>query len=203
VVGRPSAASAHKMGKDSKIAWTHHTFSPWWGCSHVSPGCVRCYAEVWAKRTGHDVWGAKGDRRTFPEKHWREPLAWNAAAQRAGERRRVFCASMADVFEDHPALPPERAKLWPLIEATPNLDWLLLTKRIENVAGMAPWGGKLARERVDRNLRGEPGMGRPPRPDPAGTSRHRPVPLLRAPNRPCGPGAVPRTRWPIVDDLRR
>jgi protein gp37 len=128
------------VGEQTSIAWCHHTFNCWWGCSNVSPGCSRCYAHTWAKRTGFDLWGAKGERRTFPEKHWREPLAWNAAAQRAGERRRVFCASMADVFEDHPALPPERAKLWPLIEATPWLDWLLLTKRIENVSGMVPWG---------------------------------------------------------------
>lgn len=127
------------MGEGTTIAWCDHTFNPWWGCANVSPGCVNCYAHTWAKRTGFDLWGAKGERRTFPEKHWREPLAWNAAAQRAGERRRVFCASMADVFEDHPALPPERAKLWPLIEATPWLDWLLLTKRIENVSGMVPW----------------------------------------------------------------
>lgn len=128
------------MGEGTTIAWCDHTFNPWWGCANVSPGCSRCYAHTWSKRTGYDLWGAKGERRTFPEKHWREPLAWNAAAQRAGERRRVFCASMADVFEDHPALPPERAKLWPLIEATPWLDWLLLTKRIENVSGMVPWG---------------------------------------------------------------
>jgi len=130
------------MGEGTSIAWCNHTFNPWWGCSNVSPGCVNCYAHTWAKRTGFDLWGAKGERQTFPEKHWREPLAWNAAAQRAGERRRVFCASMADVFEDHPALPPERARLWSLIEATPNLDWLLLTKRIENVASMVPWGSE-------------------------------------------------------------
>jgi protein gp37 len=128
------------VGEGTTIAWCDHTFNPWWGCTNVSLGCVNCYAHTWSKRTGFDLWGAKGDRRTFSEKHWREPLAWNAAAQRAGERRRVFCASMADVFEDHPALPPERAKLWPLIEATPWLDWLLLTKRIENVSGMVPWG---------------------------------------------------------------
>src|SRR5207253_8858666 len=106
------------------------SFNPWWGCSHVSSGCVHCYAEAWAKRTGHRVWGAHGQRRTFGEPHWAEPLAWNAAARRAGERRRVFCASMADVFEDHPALVAERAKLWALIRATPWLDWQLLTKRV-------------------------------------------------------------------------
>lgn len=126
------------MGEATTIAWCHHTFNPWWGCSHVSPGCVNCYAEAWARRTGHPVWGAHGQRRTFGDRHWREPLAWNAAARHAGERRRVFCASMADVFEDHPALPAERAKLWGLIEATPWLDWQLLTKRVENVMDMAP-----------------------------------------------------------------
>ena len=126
------------MGENSAIEWCHHTFNPFWGCSHVSPGCVSCYAETWAKRTGFDVWGAQGERRLFGPDHWREPLAWNAVAERDGERRRVFCASMADAFEDHPQLPPERARLWSLIEATPWLDWLLLTKRIENVVTMVP-----------------------------------------------------------------
>jgi protein gp37 len=129
------------MAKTTSIEWADATWNPWWGCSHVSPGCVNCYAETWAKRTGLNVWGAKGERRTFGDKHWAEPLAWNVAAKKAGERRRVFCASMADVFEDHPALPAEREKLWSLIEATPWLDWLLLTKRIENVEAMTPWQG--------------------------------------------------------------
>jgi protein gp37 len=124
------------MGEATTIAWCHHTFNPWWGCFHVSPGCAHCYAEAWARRTGHPVWGAHGERRSFGEKHWSEPLAWNAAARHAGERRRVFCASMADVFEDHPALPAERARLWALIDATAWLDWQLLTKRDENVLGM-------------------------------------------------------------------
>ena len=131
------------MGEATTIAWCDHSFNPWWGCSRVSPGCVNCYAEAWARRTGHRVWGAHGQRRTFGEPHWAEPLAWSDAARRAGERRRVFCASMADVFEDHPALSAERAKLWALIRATPWLDWQLLTKRVENVLGMTPetWSG--------------------------------------------------------------
>lgn len=129
------------MGQNSSIEWTDHTFNPWWGCLKVSPGCEHCYALTLSKRFGHDIWGppATTRRRTFNEKHWREPLKWNAEAAKAGERKRVFCASMADVFEDHPQLPPERAKLWALIEQTPNLDWLLLTKRPENISGMVPW----------------------------------------------------------------
>jgi len=127
------------MAKDSKIEWTHHTFNPWWGCSKVSPACRNCYAETWAKRVGSDVWGAKKERRFFSANHWREPLKWNREAEAAGERRRVFCASMADVFERKAGLKEWRRKLWILIEQTPMLDWLILTKRPHNVTSMVPW----------------------------------------------------------------
>ncbi len=127
------------MGKNSSIEWTHHTFNPWWGCTKVSPACANCYAETFARRVGQSVWGASAPRRFFGEAHWREPLKWNAAAAAEGERKRVFCASMADVFEVRPELDHERRKLWDLIQATPCLDWLLLTKRPESVAGIVPW----------------------------------------------------------------
>ena len=128
------------MGANSKIEWTHHTFNPWWGCVKVSPGCEHCYAETFSKRTGHHIWGpaATTQRRLFGNKHWAEPLKWNREAEAAGERHRVFCASMADVFEDHPQLISERVRLWRLIEDTPHLDWLLLTKRPENTTRMMP-----------------------------------------------------------------
>jgi protein gp37 len=129
------------LGKNSKIEWTHHTFNPWWGCTKVSAACAHCYAEAWAKRVGLKVWGVSSPRRFFGEDHWRQPLHWNRQAQRAGVRRRVFCASMADVFEVRPELDPWRARLWELIEATPHLDWLLLTKRPERVAQFVPWRG--------------------------------------------------------------
>lgn len=132
------------MAADSNIAWTHHTFNPVWGCLKVSPGCANCYADTLASRYGHDVWGpvATTPRRTFGDKHWREPVKWNADAERSSERQRVFCGSMCDVFEDHPTTTAERAKLWPLIRATPWLDWLLLTKRPERIAANLPadWG---------------------------------------------------------------
>lgn len=129
--------------KDSRIEWTHHTFSPWWGCEKVSRGCQHCYAEAWAKRTGHDVWGSGSPRRFFGDKHWREPLKWNTEAKAAGERRRVFCASMADVFEDRLDLNPQRERLFRLIEETQDLDWLVLTKRPENMRKLVPghWKG--------------------------------------------------------------
>lgn len=120
------------MGADTKIEWTNHTFNIVWGCTKVSPACHHCYAETFAKRVGFDIWGQDKPRRTFGEKHWAEPLKWNRDAERLGVRRRVFCSSMADVFEDHPTMEQERPKLWKLIEATPALDWLLLTKRPEN-----------------------------------------------------------------------
>ena len=126
------------MGADSKIEWTDHSFNPWWGCTRVSPGCEHCYAEAFDHRLGRADWGVKAERRFFGEKHWREPLKWDAEAARAGERRRVFCASMADVFEDREDLAAERAKVFSLITFTPHLDWLLLTKRPENMERLAP-----------------------------------------------------------------
>lgn len=137
------------MGEGSKIQWTHHSFNPWWGCQRVSPGCERCYAESFAKRVGLKVWGANAERRFFGDKHWNEPRKWNAKAEAAGERHRVFCASMADVFEDRPELAEHRERLWRLIAETPSLDWLLLTKRPENIRRLAPWKAMVDEVRYD------------------------------------------------------
>lgn len=133
------------MGKHSKIEWTDHTFNPWWGCVEVSPACDHCYARTFAKRLGYDedgtkfpIWGHKTTRRFFGDKHWAEPLKWNAAAAKAGERRRVFCASMCDVMEEHGGLSQDRVRLYALIESTPWLDWLLLTKRPQNFRRFLP-----------------------------------------------------------------
>ncbi len=132
------------MGQITKIGWTDHTFNIVWGCVRVSEGCEHCYAEEWAARLGFAIWGPTASRRVFGEDHWNEPLKWNRLAEKAGQRRRVFCSSMADVFEDHPTVAEERKKLWPLIEATPWLDWQLLTKRPGNVDEAMPdhWRGK-------------------------------------------------------------
>lgn len=128
------------MGKDSRIEWTHHTFNPWWGCVKVSAACDHCYAEAWAKRLGEQVWGPLSERRFFGDAHWSEPLKWNREAVAEGVRRRVFCASMADVFENRKDLIPHRLRLLELIEKTPQLDWLLLTKRIHLVQKQLPKG---------------------------------------------------------------
>jgi protein gp37 len=126
------------MGENSKIEWTDHTFNIAWGCEKVSPACDKCYAESWAKRAGHSLWGKDAPRRVMSAEHWKAPLKWNAAAAKAGVVARVFCSSMADVFEDHPTIAEQRERLWPMIAATPNLQWLLLTKRPGNVAKMVP-----------------------------------------------------------------
>lgn len=130
------------MGKNSRIEWTDHTFNPWWGCTKVSEACKHCYAEAWSKRVGQKVWGPKAERRFFTDRHWLEPIKWDVDANVSGERRRVFCASMADVFEDRRELDAWRDRLWDLIEATPQLDWLLLTKRPQLIEGLTHWRDK-------------------------------------------------------------
>lgn len=125
------------MGQNSAIEWTDHTFNPWIGCAKVSPGCANCYAEtLMDKRMGKVQWGVNGTRVRTSAANWKQPLKWNREAEEAGVRRRVFCASLADVFEDRPELEPWRIDLLKLIELTPHLDWLLLTKRPENVVPM-------------------------------------------------------------------
>jgi protein gp37 len=128
------------MAQNSKIEWTDHTFNPWIGCTNVSPGCDHCYAESWSKRSGLVKWGNSPRRRTS-EMYWRAPAKWQAAAAafqaQHGRRQRVFCASLADVF-DNQANAQWRTDLFKLIAVTPSLDWLLLTKRPQNIKKMLP-----------------------------------------------------------------
>lgn len=128
------------MAENSKIEWTHHTFNPWIGCQKVGPGCDHCYAEAMMDtRLGRVDWGPHASRSRTSASYWRQPLKWNREAAAAGERRRVFCASLADVFDNHGSIQDEwRSDLWRLIEATPNLDWMLLTKRLGNIRNMLP-----------------------------------------------------------------
>lgn len=130
------------MAENTGISWTNHTFNIVWGCTKVSPACANCYAETLALRWKFDVWGPTKSRRTFNQKHWNEPLKWDRQAASAGLQRLVFCSSMCDVFEDHPTVIVELSKLWPLIRATPNLTWQLLTKRPERIIASLPpdWG---------------------------------------------------------------
>lgn len=117
--------------RNSNIEWTTHTFNPWIGCTKVSPGCAHCYAETLNKRMGWTQWGDAGERfRTSPH-NWNEPRRWNREAAKTGQRARVFCASLAD-WLDYKAPTSWRVELLALIEETPHLDWLVLTKRPES-----------------------------------------------------------------------
>lgn len=156
------------MAENTKIEWTHHSFNPWEGCAKVSPGCKNCYAEAQhnflysslGKDNGPGTcWGVKAPRLGRSDDYWAQPLKWNEEAKKRGVRLRVFCASMADVFEEQsPAsaahagstamvptgpetkrlvylinIQEERFRLFALIHQTPHLDWLLLTKRPDNI----------------------------------------------------------------------
>jgi protein gp37 len=128
------------MSQNTKIEWADHTFNPWIGCTKVGPGCDNCYAKVDFDDRKHRVtWGA-GQARSRT-KTWGDPVKWNkqheAFGIEHGRKQRVFCASLADVF-DNEVDPQWRHDLFDLIRATPHLHWLLLTKRIGNVLKMLP-----------------------------------------------------------------
>lgn len=150
--------------QNSAIEWTNHTFNPWIGCTKVSPGCLHCYAEtLMDKRHGRVKWGKGNPRSRTSESYWRQPVLWDAKAKRSREqaresglelphRPRVFCASLADWLDEE--VPIQwLADLLDLIRRTPNLDWLLLTKRPEN------WRSRLiaAMNWIDGNGPKEPG----------------------------------------------
>ena len=124
------------MGEVSGISWTDATFNPWIGCTKVSPACDHCYAERDNSRRGWvPGWGPGVPRKRTSAANWRNPILWDRKAKASGKPLRVFCASLADVFDNE---VPElwRWELYDLIKATPNLRWILLTKRIGNAAKM-------------------------------------------------------------------
>lgn len=131
------------MAEVTGIAWCDSTFNPWIGCTKVGPGCDHCYAEALDNRhrwQGATHWGAGKPRMRTSKANWRKPLAWNKKAEASGRPWRVFCASLADVFDNE--VPGKwREELWDLIAVTQNLTWLLLTKRIGNASKMLPWLG--------------------------------------------------------------
>ena len=133
------------MGEQTAISWTDHTFNPWWGCWKIDPECANCYADDLANRYAPGLWGRTNPRRFFGDAHWNEPRKWNRKAQKDGVRRRVFVGSMCDWAEVHPVAEvfsqqeSARARLFKLIDECDALDWLLLSKRPEDVAAHLPW----------------------------------------------------------------
>lgn len=127
------------MGKETSIAWTDKTYNPWIGCQHVTEEeCGDCFAHRWAKRHRLDVWGPLNSSSRRITKTFRDPILWNKEAEREGRRYKVFCASLADVFEPHPDVVEARARLWDIVEQTPHLDWQLLTKRPKFIRRLVP-----------------------------------------------------------------
>lgn len=132
------------MSENTNIEWCDHTFNPWEGCQKVGPGCDHCYAETRNARFGGGQapnWGPGAPRRRTGKDTWAKPEKWQKRAAEFmamhGRRQRVFCASLADVF-DNQVPDAWRRDLFALIAATPDLDWLLLTKRIGNAHRMLP-----------------------------------------------------------------
>lgn len=136
------------MGEVSNIAWTTSTFNPWIGCTKVGPGCDACYAEAWDARFSADTphWGPGAPRRRTTVQNWNKPLRWQRDRRAALDRgeaplpHRVFCASLADVF-DNEVPPAWRSDLWALIAKCPDLEWQIVTKRVGNVSKMTPGRG--------------------------------------------------------------
>jgi protein gp37 len=136
-----AAALGEVLKGGTSISWADFTFNPWWGCHKVSAACRFCYAERDSSRWGMSIWGKNADRRMMSEGYWRTPYTkWRRLAAELGRPLRVFSASMADVFEDHPQVGDARARLFRTIEETPWLIWMLLTKRPQNIGAMVPWG---------------------------------------------------------------
>ena len=124
------------MAEQSAISWTDATYNPWIGCTRVSPACDNCYAaRDNERRKWVDGWGTGVPRRRT--KTHKDVIRWDREAARTGQFKRVFCASLADVF-DKEVERSWRDDLWQLLRETPNLRWILLTKRIGNAAKMLP-----------------------------------------------------------------
>lgn len=130
------------MAENSAISWTKHTWNPWMGCTKVSPACDGCYAEaLMDHRFGQVAWGNNPRRRTSA-KVWNDPIRWQKQAERDNTRPFVFCASLADIF-DNQVDPQWRAEAFEVMRKTPNLIYLLLTKRPQNIAKLSAAAGGL------------------------------------------------------------
>lgn len=131
------------MAENSAISWTTHTWNPWMGCTKVSPACDGCYAEaLMDKRYGKVQWGPHGERKRTGASTWHDPIRWQKQAEKDGTRPFVFCASLADIF-DNQVDPQWRADAFEVMRKTPRLVYLLLTKRPQNIVKMAIAAGGL------------------------------------------------------------
>lgn len=135
------------MGEVTAISWCDHTWNPWIGCTKVSPACDGCYAEqLMDKRHGRVEWGGPGKgigtRSRTSASTWNDPFRWQRKAEKTSTRPFVFCASLADIFDNQ--VPAEwRAEAFDVMRRTPRLVYLLLTKRPQNIVGLCRQAGGL------------------------------------------------------------
>jgi protein gp37 len=112
------------------------------GCTKISPACDGCYAEaLMDKRYGKVQWGNAPRVRTGAHT-WNDPLRWQRQAEKDGDRPFVFCASLADIF-DNQVDPKWRADAFEVMRKTPRLVYLLLTKRPQNIVKLSEAAGGL------------------------------------------------------------
>lgn len=127
---------SNKMGERSAIEWCDHTWNPWIGCTEVSPACDHCYARtLMADRYGRVQWGVGKNRIRTSVENWKLPFRWERAAASTGGNPFVFCLSLGDIW-DNEVPEPWRYDAMDVIEQTPHLIYLLLSKRIGNAIKM-------------------------------------------------------------------
>lgn len=141
--------------ENSQISWTHHTMNFIIGCRRVSPACASCYAGTLVQnRMGKPFYppldlgrvATDADSPVWRTKTWRDPIKWDREAREAGEVKRVFTCSLSDFLLDHPGVHEWRRDAWKVMRDTPNLLWLVLSKRwdlgADYIAGCLPddWG---------------------------------------------------------------
>lgn len=121
--------------ENSNIAWTHNTQNFWLGCDKIAPECAHCYIGRVLQRQGREPWG-----QLYRTKTWDNPWKWQREAEAKGICLRVFTNSLSDFF--HAGADEWRDEAWEIIRHTPNLLWLILTKRPELISSRLPkdWG---------------------------------------------------------------
>ena len=129
--------------KDTKIEWADDSANPWWGCNRVSPACTHCYAaDVAARfRPADTLWGPGSARALRLDAFEHELKRIANRGKREGRLRRVFIASMCDVFEDRDDLGEPRKRVWDILHCLagdkPQLVPMVLTKRPDVMAAWA------------------------------------------------------------------
>ena len=125
-----SDAEVHRVSDRSAIEWTEATWNPITGCTKVSSGCDRCYAETFAERwrgvPGHPY--EQGFELRFWPQRLEQPLRWRRP-------RIIFVNSMSDLF--HQSVPDSFIeRVLQTIRETPRHTYQVLTKRPGKMASV-------------------------------------------------------------------